>query len=235
MAANNKANTKAVAPKPHVALTDGDYDRLTGAFTKKAIQTAAETAIGAAAGGENIAVGYVGVDHFHLLQEFYGSLVTDHILREIAHRIQGVLRPQDSLGRFERDEFMIVFRELGSKFETLALASKIRSAIAEPIAAGGDEVELSPGCGIAQYPANGKSVHELHDFAANAMRTLLVAMRHQNIVAAQEKVTAARAAVDAAQAALDDAEKAYEEALALVAASTATHRAVHELELDTEV
>ena len=84
-------------------------------------------------------------------------------------------------------------------------------------------------------PANGKTTHELHDFAANAMRTLLVAMRHQNIVAAQEKVTAARAAVDAAQRHLEEVERAYEEALALVAASDSTHRAVHELELDTEV
>ena len=214
---------------------DGDYDRLTGALSKKAITTAAEAAIAAAAGGENIAIGYVGVDHFHVLNEAYGSLVTDQVLRDVAARIREQLRPQDAFGRYERDEFLIVFRELTSKFETLALASKIRTAVSEPMRAGSDDIALSPGCGIAQLPANGKTFSELHDFAANAMRTLLVAMRHANIATAQERVTAARAAVDAAQAALEEAQAQFEEALAVVAASSSTTEAVHELELDIEV
>jgi diguanylate cyclase (GGDEF)-like protein len=232
MAAKDKA---APPPKPHVETLDGDNDRLTGALSKKAITEAAEVALKAAAGGENVAIGYIGVDHFHVITEEYGSLVTDHVLRDIAGRIRENLRPQDSLGRFERNEFLVVFRELTSKFETLALSSKIRAAIAAPIRAGSDELELSPGCGIAQFPANGKSFHELEQYAANAMRTLLVAMRHQNVQQAQDKVNQMRAAVDAAQAALEEAERAYEEALAIVAATSSTQRAVHQLEGETEV
>jgi len=231
MAAKEKAPAPKAAP---VMRTDGDNDRLTGVLTKAAIEAKAEAALAAAAGGENVAIGYVGVDHFFLLNEAYGSLVTDHILKDIATRIQENLRPQDSVGRCERDEFMVVFRELTSKFETFALSSKIRTAIAEPMRAGTDEERLSPGCGIAQFPANGKTVNELRTFAANAMRTLLVAMRTAGVVVAQENINKARANVAAAHAALEEAEAAYEEAVAFVAAADAAPQAVHEPELEPE-
>jgi diguanylate cyclase (GGDEF)-like protein len=215
MAATDKAPVKAAA-------APGDTDRLTGALTQEAIDGKAAAALAAAAGGENVAIGYIGVDHFELLNETYGSLVTDHLLREIATRIQENLRAQDSVGRIGRNEFMVVFRELTSKFETFALSSKIRSAIAEPMRAGQGEERLSPGCGIAQYPANGKTLEELRTYAASAMRSLLIAMRSASVKEAQDKINRARAHVDAAQAALEEAETAYEEAVALVAASEAT-------------
>ena len=144
-----------------MAAKDPDIDRLTGVLTRPALDAAAEAAVGAAAGGELIAFGYIGLDGFSILKEEYGSVVTDHLLRETASRIMACVRPQDVVGRVERDEFMIVFRELTSKFETLALASKLRTSIAEPMRAGKTEEYLAPSCGIAQYPANGKTVRRI--------------------------------------------------------------------------
>jgi diguanylate cyclase (GGDEF)-like protein len=221
---------KDKVPVPRPAQAEGDTDRLTGALTNAAIMAKAEEALEAAAGGEIVAIGYVGIDHFHLLNEAYGSLVTDHLLREIGTRIQDNLRPQDSVGRVERDEFLIVFRGLTSKFETFPLASKIRTAIAEPMRAGTDTETLASGCGIAQYPANGKTVADMRTYAANAMRTLLVAMRTAGVAAAQENINKARAAVEAAQKTLEDAEAAYEEAVALVTATEASQKAAAEIE-----
>lgn len=216
MAANENTPTK-----PAAAPASGDIDRLTGVLNHAAIEASVEAAVSAGAGGENIAIGYIGIDHFELLNETYGSLVTDHLLRDIATRIHENLRPHDTLGRVGRNEFMVVFRELASKFESFALSAKIRTAIAEPIRAGQSDERLSPGCGIAQYPANGKTVAELRTYAENGMRTLLVAMRNATVVEAQEKIDRARANVEAAQAALEEAHAAYEAAVALVAASEA--------------
>jgi diguanylate cyclase (GGDEF)-like protein len=199
----------------------GDIDRLTGALSRPAIEAALEAAIAAAAEGELIAAGYIGIDGFSVLNETYGGVVTDHLLRDVAGRIQECLRPQDSVGRVERDEFLIVFRGLTSKFETLALSSKLRSKIAEPARAGKTEFRLAPSCGIAQYPANGKTVDELCVAAANAMRTLQVALRTAGVAAAQDLVNKARAAVDAANAELAKAEEVYEEAVAAAAAANA--------------
>jgi len=159
------------------------------------------------------------LDGFALLKEAYGSVVTDHLLRETAGRIAECLRPQDAVGRVERDEFMIVFRGLTSKFETLALASKLRTSIAEPMRAGKAEERLAPSCGIAQYPANGKTVDELRAAAAKSMLTLQVALRSASVATAQEGVNRARRAVEAAQLALEEAETAFEETVAVAAAA----------------
>jgi diguanylate cyclase (GGDEF)-like protein len=196
-----------------------DIDRLTGALSRAAIDAAAEAAIAASADGEIVAVGYVGMDGFGALTETYGGLVTDHLLRDTANRITECLRPQDAVGRVERDEFMIVFRGLTSKFETLAIASKLRTRIAEPLRAGKTEFRLAPSCGIANVPANGKTVDELRTHAATAMRTLQVALRSAGVAAAQEAVNRARAVVEAATADLAKAEEAYEEAVAAAAAA----------------
>jgi diguanylate cyclase (GGDEF)-like protein len=208
-------------PKPAAATqaADADVDRLTGALTRKAIEAAAEAAVAAAAEGELIAFGYIGLDGFALLNEAYGSVVTDHLLRETAGRIAECLRPQDAVGRFERDEFLIVFRGLTSKFETLAIASKLRTSIAEPMRAGKSEEQLAPSCGIAQYPANGKTVGALFVHAVQNMRTLQVALRSAAVATAQEAVNRARRAVEAAQLALEEAEAAYEETVAIAAAA----------------
>jgi diguanylate cyclase (GGDEF)-like protein len=210
---------KAPDPKP-AAVASADVDRLTGALTRKALDLAAAAAVAAAAGdGELIAFGYIGLDGFALLKEAYGSVVTDHLLRETAGRIAECLRPQDVVGRVERDEFMIVFRGLTSKFETLALASKLRTSIAEPMRAGKAEERLAPSCGIAQYPANGKTVEELRAAAAKSMRTLQVALRSASVATAQEGVNRARRAIEAAQLALEEAEAAFEDTVAIAAAA----------------
>jgi diguanylate cyclase (GGDEF)-like protein len=198
-----------------------DRDRLTATLSPAAIDAAAQAAVTAAADGELIAIGYIGIDHFALLNETYGSVVTDQLIRQVAARIQESLRPQDVVGRVERAEFMIVFRKLSTKFETLALASRLRTSIAEPMRAGTSEERLAPGCGIAQFPANGKTVEELRAYAAKSMQTLLIAMRSQSVATAQEAINKARATVDAAQAELEAAEAAYEQAVAHVAAANA--------------
>jgi diguanylate cyclase (GGDEF)-like protein len=208
-------------PKPVAApaAANADADRLTGVLTRQALERAADAAVAAAADGELIAFGYIGFDGFALLKEAYGSVVTDHLLREAAGRIAACLRPQDVVGRVERDEFMVVFRELTSKFETLALASKLRTSIAEPMRAGKAEERLAPSCGIAQYPANGKTADELRTAAAKAMLTLQVALRSASVAAAQENVGKARRALDAAAVALEEAEAAFEETVAVAAAA----------------
>lgn len=208
-------------PKPTAAAANPDVDRLTGTLTRPALDAATAAAVAAAADGELVAVGYIAMDGFGLLREEYGAVVTDHLLREAATRIIGCLRPQDAVGRVERDEFMVVFRELTSKFETLALASKLRTAIAEPMQAGKAEVRLAPSCGIAQYPANGKTPDELREAARKQMLTLQVALRSASVATAQEAVNKARAAVEAAQLALEEAEASYEEVVAAAAAAEA--------------
>jgi diguanylate cyclase (GGDEF)-like protein len=215
------ANDPAPAAPAAKTAANGDVDRLTGTLTREALVAATDEAIAAGAEGEIVAVGYVAIDGFAALDAKYGRIVTDHMLRETGGRILECLRPQDRAGRVERDEFMVVFRALTSKFETLALASKLRTKIAEPMRAGKDEVTLAPSCGIAQYPANGKTFDELRAAAEKATRALQVAMRTAAVGAAADAVRRAQAAIEAAQAELERLEAVYEEVVATAAAAAA--------------
>ena len=85
--------------------------------------------------------------------------------------------------------------------------------------AGKSEERLAPSCGIAQYPANGKTVDELRAAAAKSMLTLQVALRSASVATAQEGVNRARRALEAAQRALEEAEAAFEETVAVAAAA----------------
>ena len=227
--AERTTNSKSVAknaPKPEPAgPQEPGPDRLTGALNKAAVDLALEEAMLAAAEGELVAVGYLGLDGFAALNEAQGSLVTDHLLRDVVVRVRECLREQDVVGRYTRDEFVIIFRALTSKFETLALSSRLRARLSEPMRAGTNDVKLGPACGIANYGVNGTTPEALVAAAEKTMQTLKIAMRTAAVVAAQEVVTKAQAAVEAAIAEVARAEEAYEAAVALVAAEQAAAEA----------
>jgi diguanylate cyclase (GGDEF)-like protein/PAS domain S-box-containing protein len=76
------------------------------------------------------------VDHFKSINDQWGHLVGDAVLREIAHRIVTLLRPYDSAGRYGGEEFIVVLpgcatdnagriaERLRAKFESLPIQTK---------------------------------------------------------------------------------------------------------------
>jgi diguanylate cyclase (GGDEF)-like protein len=68
------------------------------------------------------------IDHFQDITATFGPVAGDAVLREVARRIRGTLRPPDSIGRSESDEFVMVLP--GCDAPTAAsLAEKFRARI----------------------------------------------------------------------------------------------------------
>jgi diguanylate cyclase (GGDEF)-like protein len=68
------------------------------------------------------------IDHFREINATFGPLAGDAVLREVARRIRGALRPPDSIGRSVADEFVIVLP--GCDAPTAAnLAEKFRARV----------------------------------------------------------------------------------------------------------
>lgn len=84
----------------------------------------------------------IDVDHFKRINDQYGHLAGDNVLREVAHRIDAEIRVADTGARFGGDEFAIVLAGAGLE-EAATLAERVHRVVSgQPIAVAGDTEEL---------------------------------------------------------------------------------------------
>lgn len=87
-------------------------DGLTGTYNKRYLEETLEREIARCRRhGRPIAVMMIDVDHFKSINDRFGHTIGDFVLREIAERLQGVLRKDDVLARFGGEEFAVVMVE----------------------------------------------------------------------------------------------------------------------------
>ena len=93
------------------------------------------------------------LDHFKLINDTYGHLVGDQVLKEIARMLTSKLRDYDLAGRFGGEEFSLLLPQTRS-VDALRIAERIRSSIASmsiiaPGAVGGERVHVTVSIGVA--------------------------------------------------------------------------------------
>ncbi|MGH9717092.1 MAG: GGDEF domain-containing response regulator [Candidatus Acidiferrales bacterium] len=91
----------------------------------------------------------IDLDHFKSVNDTYGHLCGDAVLREAAHRLSDSVRDYDTVGRYGGEEFLVIAPATDG-LGTLALAERIRQAIEQPAfqtAAG--PVRITASCGVA--------------------------------------------------------------------------------------
>jgi diguanylate cyclase (GGDEF)-like protein len=103
-------------------------------------------------GGESVAplcCLLLDVDFFKAINDTWGHLAGDRVLREIAERLQGSVRPYDITGRYGGEEFVVLLPE--TPFETgMAIAERIRERIrGEVFTASGEDVVVTVSIGMA--------------------------------------------------------------------------------------
>jgi len=220
----------AAASEP---VPDAKRDTLTGLLESDALADECRLAVEAANGGEQVGVLYLSFDGLRELNATAGNLVTDKLLRELGRRLRANVRECDRPGRINRDEFVVILRQLSGRLATLTLVSRLRIALAEPISSGKDGYVPIVNYGMAHPPTDGTSLEKLAAVAEAAMlverdqaRTLAnekalqrVAEARAAFAAAQAGVTAAEVAVRDADAALADAKRIVGERKAAVAAA----------------
>lgn len=115
------------------------------------------------------AVMFLDLDHFKSLNDTLGHHVGDLLLKEIATRLNLVVRKTDTVSRLAGDEFTIILPEIAKSEDAAVVAEKIINIISEEYILEGNKIKTSCSLGIAIFPNDGDTVDALIHAADQAM------------------------------------------------------------------
>ncbi len=145
-------------------------DALTGIFNRRYTMEALDHAFGRATKRRPLSVVMVDVDHFKTVNDRFGHLVGDQVLREVAKTLESCLRRTDTLGRYGGEEFLLVLPKVPHESARL-VAERCRQSIAELALVSTDGVPfaITASFGVATVPPHHPTVEALLDVADAAL------------------------------------------------------------------
>lgn len=101
------------------------------------------------------------LDSFKNINDTYGHMFGDMVLRETARRITTLCRQEDIVGRIGGDEFLIYLDGISSEETAQHKAAEICAAFAQPLSQNNISAQVTCSIGIALYPTHGTSFETL--------------------------------------------------------------------------
>ena len=138
------------------------YDDLTGLPNRRLFYDRIRSALARTRRhGDRIALLYVDIDDFKQINDSLGHAAGDHLLAEVAHRMQQCVREEDTVARLGGDEFVILLEEIQVPADAQLVASKIKEAFSHPVHMNGHLLCAQASIGIAVYPDDGETDEQL--------------------------------------------------------------------------
>ena len=157
-----------------------NHDHLTGLPNRMYVQVALEQAVAAARREQTeIAVMFLDLDRFKLVNDTYGHGVGDGLLIEVGRRLKESVRESDLVARLGGDEFVVVMSNHLTSAAVTTVAQKILNNLSLPYQVDGHTLHSTPSIGISHYPQDAAEVEELMQHADLAMYQVKQAGRGQ--------------------------------------------------------
>ena len=139
--------------------------------------------------GDTVAVYFIDLDQFKLINDTMGHTAGDMLLRDVAKRLLECVRRYDSVGRpnpdstkntnpdlivesvsrLGGDEFVIVVDGIKNSYAIVTLAERINNSLSSPFRLQGQEVSITASIGISTFPEEANSVELILQHADVAM------------------------------------------------------------------
>jgi diguanylate cyclase (GGDEF)-like protein/PAS domain S-box-containing protein len=147
-----------------------NHDALTGLpnramFSQRLTQALAR----AQRNGRKVAVMFVDLDRFKVINDTLGHDAGDRLLQQAATRLRSSLRESDTIARQGGDEFVVMVEDMAEVAQAVGVAQKVLDAVAEPYLLSGQECHVTASIGISVYPEDGGDVQALLKNADIAM------------------------------------------------------------------
>jgi diguanylate cyclase (GGDEF)-like protein/PAS domain S-box-containing protein len=145
------------------------FDGLTGLPNRHLLADRASQAIDIARrNDEPLAVLFLDLDHFKNVNDSLGHRVGDSLLTQLAARLRGAVREQDTVARMGGDEFVLVL-PLTDIAGAAHLATKLMALASAPFQVDQQELTVTPSMGIGMFPTDGDDFDTLCKCADAAM------------------------------------------------------------------
>lgn len=145
-------------------------DALTGLVNRVVVMDRVDQAVAHANRSQKaLAVLYINLDRFKVVNDTLGREAGDEVVRTVALRLSQCVRREDTVGRVDGDEFIVLLADLDEASLVRIVAHKIRDVISAPIRIGESEAFIGCSIGISVAPNDG-------DDAVTLMRNAEVAM-----------------------------------------------------------
>jgi diguanylate cyclase (GGDEF)-like protein/PAS domain S-box-containing protein len=146
------------------------YDSLTGLPNRLLFRDRLVNCLAAAKRNRvGVAVMYLDVDHFKLVNDGLGHSFGDRLLADIASRLYGALRASDTISRIGGDEFSILLPEINGTEAVAGVARKVLESLTKPFRVEGHELFVTASLGISCFPSDGDDAETLLKCADAAM------------------------------------------------------------------
>jgi len=138
------------------------HDALTGLPNRVLFRDRLEQALAVSrrnSGG--VALLFVDLDRFKVINDTLGHEAGDLLLQEVARRLVGCMREEDTVARMGGDEFVVIQKGIVQPEDAALLATRMLAEINRPFSLSGHEIMTSLSIGISLYPQDGEDVSAL--------------------------------------------------------------------------
>lgn len=146
------------------------HDSLTGLPNRRLLQDRLQQATDRAASDDSwVAVWFVDLDGFKMVNDVMGHAAGDELLVEAGRRMVASVKRTDTVARFGGDEFTIICTNIRSQREAIRAVEHYLDTLRRPFMLRGREITLAANIGIALYPDHSLFPSELVVHASAAM------------------------------------------------------------------
>ncbi|MGH8674988.1 MAG: putative bifunctional diguanylate cyclase/phosphodiesterase, partial [Burkholderiales bacterium] len=146
-----------------------NYDLLTGLPNRSLLADRLHQAVVAQRVAHSIAVVFIDLDNFKLVNDSLGHSAGDRLLVVMAERLRSAVREGDTVARLGGDEFVLVLINQTDDEVTYRAVQRVVAKVGEPVEIEGREFLVTCSAGISLFPRNGPDVDTLLKHADAAM------------------------------------------------------------------